>query len=157
MRGFLKQKNNIWVILAYFGGVCPPLGPPEGVGGSTSPNTQSLWVAWSYQQIKSIGKIISLVKMVEDTCRGLLKSKDAWGWTCQNSSNCFLYILILHISYLGGSSTPWPSRVAMQSHNEMDRALSFPVLIFIDSPKVNTTLKMEIKVKKIKSDWDTYY
>ena len=73
MRGFLKQKNNIWVILAYFGGVCPPLGPPEGVGGSISPNTQSLWVAWSYQQIKSIGKIISLVKMVEDTCRGLLR------------------------------------------------------------------------------------
>ena len=73
MRGFLKQKNNIWVILASFGGVCPPLGPPGGVGGSITPNTRSLWVAWSYQQIKRIGKIISPVKMVEDTCRGLLR------------------------------------------------------------------------------------
>ena len=36
MRGFLKQKNNIWVILAYFGGVCPPLGPPEGHSGPKS-------------------------------------------------------------------------------------------------------------------------
>ena len=76
MRGFLKQKNNIWVILAYFGGVCPPLGPPEGIEGSTPPNTRSLWAALSYQQIKSIGKIISLVKMVEDTCRGLLSRLD---------------------------------------------------------------------------------